>query len=124
MSATLLLVEDEPQFRRSLRAFLEDSEYCVLEAANGREALDLFQRHRPALVLTDLRMPAMDGIELLTHLKSLCPDVPVLVLSGTGDTNALMEASRRGAYACFSKPLGDTSELVRAIGLALSEHKP
>ncbi len=78
---TILLVEDEGSLREILAHILEQEGYRVLAAANGREALTLLQHHLPALVISDLMMPVVDGHELLERLDVLLPSVPVIILS-------------------------------------------
>jgi CheY-like chemotaxis protein len=114
-----LVVEDELRFRRTIAAFLEDIGYQVVEAANGQEGLDLFARTSPHIVLTDLRMPVMDGMEFLARLKSTSPRTPVFVITGTGDRQALTAALEQGAAGCFVKPIGDMQELEVAMDQAL-----
>lgn len=77
----ILLVEDEPSLREILAHVLEQEGYRVVTAANGQEALQLVQREAPALVITDLMMPVLDGHELLERLDILLPSTPVVVLS-------------------------------------------
>lgn len=78
---TILLVEDEASLREILAHILEQEGYRVLAAGNGREALTLLQHHVPALVITDLMMPVVDGHELLERLDILLPSTPVIVMS-------------------------------------------
>jgi PAS domain S-box-containing protein len=110
----VLIVDDEGLIRLNLRALLEDLGFLVSEAAHGREALDLFERELPDLVLTDLRMPEMDGLELIEKLTKQHPETPVIVVSGTGSIRDAMEAVRRGAWDYITKPVSvqDTVEIV------------
>ena len=117
----ILMIEDEPGLRRSVAAYLEDSGYVVLQAANGREGLEVFTAQQPDLVLTDLRMPEMNGVEVVTRVRALSPGTPVIVLTGTGDQNAQAEALQRGAKLCLAKPVNDLAELETAIARALAQ---
>jgi len=116
MSAEMvLIIEDEDKLRRTIAAFLEDSGYRVLEAANGREGLECFAAGRPDVVLTDLRMPEMNGIEVIIQLKRSSPLTPVIVITGTGDHLAVAAALDAGARKCLAKPINDLAELEAAI---------
>jgi CheY-like chemotaxis protein len=117
----LLLIEDDPCLRASLKAYLEDSGYQVADAADGQQGLAGFRRDRPDLVITDLRMPGMNGYEVLAVLRQEAPSVPVLVITGTGERFAEQQALSLGAAACLYKPLVDLEVLVVAIEAALRE---
>jgi CheY-like chemotaxis protein len=116
---TVLIVEDEPRFRASIRAYLEDSGYRILEAADGFEGIRLFKSESPNLVLTDLRMPVMDGFELIARLKTASPKTPVIVLTGTGDNTVVAKAREQGVSDCLIKPIDDMKMLEAAIEYAL-----
>ena len=115
----ILTIDDEENIRDSFRLFLEDFDYTVVEACNGREGLEVFQRENPDLVLCDLRMPEMDGLEVLEHIKQLSPDTPIIVVSGTGVIGDAIEAIRRGAWNYLLKPIQDMSVLLHAISQAM-----
>lgn len=114
---TILLVEDEPELRQETAAFLEL--YCgrVIQAANGREALVLFISERPDLVISDIRMPVMDGLELAAELKRQAPDTPLIFCTAFTETNYLLKAIDLGVAAFVRKPV-DTDELLTTIGKA------
>ncbi len=111
----ILTIDDERHIRESFRYFLEDCEYNVLTAENGRKGLDLFQQHSPDLVLLDLRMPEIDGLEVLARIKKQSPDTPVLVVSGTGVMADAVEALRLGAWDFLLKPIEDLSVLHHTV---------
>jgi CheY-like chemotaxis protein len=117
---TILVIEDEPSFRRTLTAYLEDSGYRVLEAANGQEGLDRLERGKPDVVVTDLRMPVMDGFEFMLHLRTANPGTPVIALTGTGDKQAQAVALDHGARECILKLVEDLQALETAIERALA----
>jgi CheY-like chemotaxis protein len=81
---TVMVVDDEPVVRTLCRRILEDAGYQVCEAANGMEALTLLPNRDPSAVVTDLRMPRMDGLTLATHLAGLSPPIPIRFISGFG----------------------------------------
>jgi sigma-B regulation protein RsbU (phosphoserine phosphatase) len=112
---TILIIEDESQLRRTMAAYLEDSGYLILEAANGREGIARFAENKPDLVLTDLRMPEMNGIEVVTWIHQNSPQTPVIVITGTGDQRAMDTAVAAGAKMCMVKPINDLADLDSAI---------
>ncbi len=119
----ILTIDDEENIRDSFRLFLEDYDFRVLEACNGREGLEIFEREHPDLVLCDLRMPELDGLEVLATLKEQAPDTPIIVVSGTGVIGDAIEAIRRGAWNYLLKPIQDMSVLIHAISQALERSR-
>lgn len=87
----------------------------MLEAANGAIGIDLFERESIDLVLVDLRMPEMGGLQVLSHVRRTMPDLPVIVVSGAGDISDVVEALRLGAWDYLMKPINDLSILKHAI---------
>ena len=117
-SIPLLVVDDEPSIRRLLRTSLAAQGYHVLEAATGRSALDLVAREAPEVVLLDLGLPDMDGLEVIRRLRASGAKVPVIVLSSRGDERGKVEALDLGADDYVTKPFG-IGELVARIRTAL-----
>ena len=117
---TLLLIEDDLLMRLTLSSYLEDSGFRCLEAADGVEGLELFARCRPDLVVTDLRMPRLDGLGVLLALQASSPDTPVILLSGAGDEALARQARLQGARACLAKPLVELELLVSTIAAILN----
>ena len=103
-SATLLIIDDDEVVRASLAAYLEDSGFSVLQASNGQQGLQVFERDKPDLVICDLRMPQMGGLELIRQVTDLAPQTPVIVVSGAGVMNDAVEALRLGAADYLIKP--------------------
>ena len=95
-AAIILIVEDEPPIRRLLRATLGANDYRVLEAGTGAEAVSALRHHRPDLVLLDLGLPDIDGLQLIADIRKLGP-VPIVVLSSRGDEAAKVAALDAGA---------------------------
>ncbi len=122
-SPVILTIDDEEDIRDSFRLFLEDFDFQVLEAANGREGLEIFHREKPDLVLCDLRMPEVDGLEVLENIKGSAPDTPVIVVSGTGIIGDAIEAIHRGAWNYLLKPIQDMSVLLHAINQAIERSR-
>ncbi|CAD5110287.1 two-component system response regulator RssB [Zestomonas carbonaria] len=118
-SATLLIIDDDDVVRASLAAYLEDSGFSVLQAANGLQGLEVFEREKPDLVVCDLRMPQVDGLELIRRINSLEVEVPVIVVSGAGVMGDVVEALRLGAADYLIKPLEDLAVLEHSVRRAL-----
>ncbi len=119
-SPRILIVEDDTDFRATLCDWLTCSGYAVSEAADGREALALARITRFQVVLTDLRMPGMDGLQLLDRLKEFAPEVPVIFLSGQATVKDAVAALRDGrGFDFLEKPLSDLSLLDAVIARAL-----
>jgi len=107
MSEMVLFADDEAGIRAVMAIVLADAGLTPLMAADGREALELFKRHRPGLVITDIRMPGLDGIGLLTAVKTIDPDVEVIMTTGHGDMKLAIESLRLGASDFLTKPIDD-----------------
>jgi two-component system KDP operon response regulator KdpE len=115
--ATVLLVEDEAPMRRFLRIALEDAGYRLLEAETAREGLSLAASHQPALVLMDLGLPDMDGLDLAKRFREWSP-VPIIVLSARGQERDKIAALDNGADDYLTKPFS-TGELLARMRVAL-----
>ena len=119
----ILTIDDEENIRDSFRMFLEDYDYQVIEAKNGQEGLDLFAQEKPDLVLCDLRMPEVDGLEVIEKIKNDSPNTPIIVISGTGIIGDAVEAIRSGAWNYLLKPIPDMSVLLHAINQAMERSR-
>lgn len=115
----ILIAEDDDFLRRSVARFIKQKGYTTLEAANGQEALAMFRREQPALVLTDLRMPIMDGFDLLDEIIMESPKTPVIIFSGVGAKQEIITALRSGAWDYITKPIEDIDFLMERIEKAL-----
>jgi two-component system, NtrC family, nitrogen regulation response regulator NtrX len=104
MSKLILVVDDEESIRISLGGILEDEGYQVLNAENGADALDLIREEVPDLVLLDIWMPGMDGIQTLDRVRNLFPDLTVVMMSGHGTIETAVKATRMGAFDFIEKP--------------------
>ena len=110
--AGILLVEDDHDLRSMLKSSLEKGKNLIIEASNGREALNKFKSSLIDLVITDLVMPEQDGIGLIMELKKIKPDIKIIAISGggkAGPSNYLSIAETLGANAIFSKPFSVTA---------------
>jgi PAS domain S-box-containing protein len=107
MDDKLLLVDDEEGIRKVLGISLSDLGYQVLTAENGEDALEIFRRENPPIVLTDIKMPVMDGIELLRKIKDESPDTEVIMISGHGDMDLAIKSLKYRAIDFVTKPIND-----------------
>ena len=123
MPETVLVVDDEEQIRHTLRGVLADEGFDVIEAADGRQALDLLERTAPRLAIVDVWMPEVDGIELVARMREQAPGVPIIVISGHGTIETAVRVIRLGAFDFLEKPFQLESLLQvvdRALGAAAS----
>jgi len=111
----ILTIDDEEAIRSSFKEHLEDYNYDVIEAANGRLGIDSFRQNDPDLILVDLRMPEVDGLEVLKFVTKESPDTPIIVVSGTGVITDAIEALHRGAWDYLLKPVKELDELIHVI---------
>lgn len=105
MARTILVADDEKNIRNGLEIALEDEGYSVVQAADGNEAWEILTSKDVDLVIADLRMPGMNGQELLKRITSSYPTMPVIILTGHGTIEAAVEAMRNGAVDFLTKPL-------------------
>jgi signal transduction histidine kinase len=117
MDKRILLVDDEAGIRNVLGLALADAGYEMHTAENGEEALEVFRRVQPAIVLTDIKMPGMDGIELLRRVKAESPDTEVIMLTGHGDIDLAIKSLKFQATDFITKPIHDEA-LEIALGRA------
>ena len=118
----ILVVDDEPNVRKVLGAMLEQAGYLTTRAATGDEALGLVRAQDPDLVITDLKMPGMDGLGLLRRMKEGFPEIPVILLTAHGTVEAAVEAMKQGALDFLAKPFDKTRVLeIVAKGLGQAE---
>ena len=105
MTNKLLVVDDEEGIREVLEITLTDAGYEVLTAENGFSGFDMVKTYKPDIVLTDIRMPGMDGMALLKAIKQSYPDIEVIMITGYGDANLAIESLKTGAVDFISKPV-------------------
>lgn len=115
--AKILVTDDEPQIRKFLRAVLSSHEHEVIEATTGTEARKSLTLHPPELLILDLGLPDMDGLEILKELRSWS-QLPVIVLSARGQEQTKVDALEAGADDYLTKPFG-TAELLARVKVAL-----
>jgi DNA-binding response OmpR family regulator len=115
----ILIAEDDEFLRKSIAKFIKLKGYTTLEAENGHKALALFRKEQPALILTDLSMPVMDGFGLLEEIIMESPKTPVIIFSGVGAKEEIITALRSGAWDYITKPIEDIDFLMNRIERAL-----
>ncbi len=118
----ILIVDDDESLRRVTEMQLQEAGYEVRTAADGAEALALAADFAPVLVITDLKMPGMSGLDLLKQLRSEYPDTTVIMITAYGTIQNAVEAMKNGAYDYITKPI-DYDELVLAVGRALERQR-
>ncbi|WP_461534703.1 SpoIIE family protein phosphatase [Spongorhabdus nitratireducens] len=121
--STLLVIDDDTIVRESIVAYLEDSNFAVLEAENGDQGLQVFRDCSPELILCDLRMPVMDGLAVLRQVREESPETPFIVVSGAGVMADVVEALRLGASDYIIKPIVDLELLEYSINRALENSR-
>ncbi|HMK42657.1 MAG TPA: response regulator [Dissulfurispiraceae bacterium] len=114
----VLIVDDESGIRRTLRSVLQGEGYEVNECADGNEALSFLKTFRCDLIVSDVRMPGIDGIMLLEHVKHERPDVPVILMSGCADLGMLLMAVKEKAFDFILKPF-NPDQIIHAVSKAL-----
>lgn len=122
--AKILIIEDEKAIRNVLRNILsdEDKSFEVSEAEHGKAGLDLLQKEDFDLVLCDIKMPGMDGMEVLSQIVENHPETAVVMISGHGDIDTAVDSMKRGAYDYIAKP-PDLNRLLSTVRNALDRNK-
>ncbi|MCP3950656.1 MAG: sigma-54-dependent Fis family transcriptional regulator, partial [Desulfobacterales bacterium] len=115
MAEKILVIDDEDDIRSLLSNILESDGYHVITASNGCEGLEQFQAHDPALVLTDVKMPILDGIGVLREIKAKQSEADVIILTGHSDEATAVDCLRLGAYDYFRKPLENIDVFLSTI---------
>ena len=121
--ARILLVDDNTNGLSARKSVLEELGHKIVTASSGAEALEQFSRHKIELVVTDYKMPRMDGIELIGRLRKLAPEVPVILISGFVDALGMSEHTT-GADVVIQKSNNEVGQLVRSVGRLLRRKKP
>ena len=118
----VLVVDDEIEVRQLLQEFLSGCGYDVLVAATGQEALDALDAQRPDLVLLDVSMPEMDGVEALRHIVTVDPPVPVIMVTANADISLTSKLLAMGAVDYIPKPF-DLDYLEQAVSIQLASSR-
>ena len=122
----ILLVDDDRIARMKLKRWLQELSCEVIEASNGNEGMDLYNDHRPELVITDIIMPQKDGVQMMLELQRDYPDLNIFFISGVGEKEPgeyLPQVKDMGVLRTFAKPI-DKGELLAAVVECFPETKP
>ncbi len=122
-ASRILLVDDNANGLSARRSVLEELGHRVATASSAAEALEQFASHKFDLIVTDYKMPRMDGIELIARVRKQSPEIPVILLSGFADALGLSEANT-GADVVIQKSANEISHLLRSVGRLLRKKKP
>lgn len=110
----LLIVDDQFGIRILLNEIFQKEGYKTYQAANGVQALNLVQNERPDLVILDMKIPGMDGLEILKRVKKMDQTIKVIIMTAYGELDMIQEAIENGAITHFSKPF-DIDEIIEAV---------
>lgn len=121
MTTTILLVDDDRNLQKTLAAILQKEGYALLTAASGQQALELLSSHDVPLVLMDLKLGDMDGLELLSAIRESSPQSECIILTGFASQDTAIEAINLGVFAYFLKPY-EINQLLHSIRQALEKH--
>ena len=122
MSQKVLIIDDETSILESLSGILEDEGYQTFTAENGPDGLEIVSKEKPDLVLLDIWMEGMDGLEVLSRLKRRNPELPVIMISGHGTIETAVQATQKGAYDFIEKP-PQVERLLLTISRAIREYE-
>ncbi len=114
-TSRILIIDDQEIIRVSIMDYLEDQGFAVTEAENGRIGLELFKKNKPDLVLVDLRMPEIDGFEVLAGVTKESPETPAIVISGSDEIKDVVKSLHMGAWDYLLKPIQDLSVLLHTV---------
>ncbi len=118
----ILVVDDEKNYTMIIGEILQEEGYTSITASSGMEALDILNNEIIDLILTDVKMPGMSGIQLLENIKEINPDIPVIIMTAYGSVEKAVNAMHRGAYTFILKPF-ENQALIAHIAKALSVYK-
>lgn len=114
IQASVLIVDDEPSVRQTLSEWMRNQNFRVFEAEGGRQAMEMIQRDDPDIVISDVVMPGMDGIQLLKEAKAVKADTPFLMISGYPSRSTAVDIMKYGASDYLPKPF-TPEELVKRV---------
>lgn len=123
MKGKLLIVDDQFGIRILLNEIFQKEGYKTFQAANGLQALDYVKKHSPDLVLLDMKIPGMDGIEILKRMKEIDKDIRVIIMTAYGELDMIQEAKDLGALTHFAKPF-DIDVIREAVRQYIGSAKP
>lgn len=115
----ILIIDDDPVIRETIDAFLDNNHFKVIKAASGREGIEICRREKPDVILCDLFMPETSGLEVLKVVSREFPEMPLIIVSGTGSLDDAVNALTQGAWDYLTKPIANKKVLRHAIKQAL-----
>ncbi|WP_211749634.1 response regulator [Paenibacillus sp. Marseille-Q4541] len=115
----VLIVDDQNGIRILLMEVFSSEGYTTYQAANGKTALEIVEKHIPDLVLLDMKIPGMDGLEILKHIKEMNPSIKVIMMTAYGELDMIKEVTELGALMHFTKPF-DIDEMRIAVNMQLN----
>ena len=118
---TILLVDDDKEFRKAMKKMFENSGYTAVIAADGNEALDALSKEDFDLVISDLRMPNLNGIELMEELQRRGLEIPIVFLTAFGEVESYMDLMNLGAFEYLNKPV-KSKEILEVVRRATESH--
>ena len=119
----ILIIDDEPSIRDSLASFFEDQDFIVFTAEDGEKGLDIVFNTTIDIVLTDLRMPRKDGIQVMKAIHARYPETPMIVVSGAGEKEDVIKALRMGAKDYITKPIEDLDRMIHTVKQVLENKR-
>ncbi|MBI9100169.1 MAG: hybrid sensor histidine kinase/response regulator [Spirochaetaceae bacterium] len=117
----ILIIDDDSIVRESIADFFEDSGYEVLQCTNGKDGIDTIRKEDPTVILCDLHMPGISGLEVIDIVKKEYPEMPLIVVSGNGVIKDAIEAVSRGAWNYVMKPIYDLAELELSVNMVIEK---
>ena len=117
----MLIIDDDSIVRESISDFFEDSGYEVFQCVNGKEGIEMFREKDPMVILCDLHMPGISGLEVIDVVKNEKPEIPLIVVSGNGVIKDAIEAVSRGAWNYVMKPIYDLAELELSVNMVIEK---
>lgn len=121
-NATILIVDDDPSVLESSSSLLKECGYSVISCESAKDAMAKLQKNRVDVVLTDIRMPGVSGIELLEEIRSLNPGIPVILMTAYAELDIAIEAMGKGAFDFIIKPY-KSQLLIHSIEMAVKHKK-
>jgi two-component system response regulator (stage 0 sporulation protein F) len=119
----ILIVDDQLGIRLLLIEVFNNAGYQTFQASNGKAALEIVKKDPPDLVLLDMKIPGMDGLEILKHIKKINASIKVIMMTAYGELDLIKEATDHGALMHFTKPF-DIDELILAVNMQFIEPRP
>jgi len=120
MIGKVLIVEDSKTTRLVLKRMLEKEGYAIYEAANGIEAIGIFSKDIPDVVMLDLNMPGMEGTQVMSELKKIDSSIPIIIVTSQGDMSTAVETMKLGAYDFLVKPV-EAGKLIVTVKKAIEK---